>query len=236
MADSSRQPPQGDFLRINEIFHSIQGESTRAGEPCIFVRLAGCHLRCTYCDTEYAFREGARRPLNELFEEIMAIECPLVEMTGGEPLLQSKVHLLERKLLAAGRTVLFETSGACDIDACDERSIVIMDLKGPSSGETDRIDWKNIERLRPHHEVKMVIGNREDYDWASRMIHEHQLADRVASILMSPVFEQAPGLEIMGATGLAPRDLAEWILADHLPVRMQLQMHKFIWDPQQRGV
>ena len=236
MADSPRQPPQGDFLRINEIFHSIQGESTRAGEPCIFVRLAGCHLRCSYCDTEYAFREGVRRPLNELFEEVMAIDCPLVEMTGGEPLLQSKVHLLERQLLDAGRTVLFETSGACDIDACDERSIVIMDLKGPSSGETDRIDWKNIERLRPHHEVKMVIGNREDYDWASRMIQEHQLADRVSCILLSPVFEQPAGLEIMGASGLAPKDLAEWILADLLPVRMQLQMHKFIWDPQQRGV
>ena len=227
---------QEPFLRINEVFHSIQGESTHAGEPCIFVRLAGCHLRCSYCDTEYAFREGIRRNLAELLDEVLAIECPLVELTGGEPLLQKNVHLLEQKMLDAGRRVLIETSGACNINACDPRSVVILDLKTPSSGETERIDWDNLDRLLPHHEIKFVIGNRNDYEWARDVLVQHRLNERVSCVLMSPVFSQPTGLEIVGAAGLSPRELAEWILADHLPVRMQLQMHKFIWDPQTRGV
>ena len=227
---------RGGVLRLNEIFHSIQGESTWAGEPCIFVRLAGCHLRCTWCDTEYAFREGSRRELEEVLEEVLAIDCPLVELTGGEPLLQKTVHELERRLLDAGRTVLIETSGACDISACDPRTIVIMDLKAPSSGESGRNLAKNLESLLPHHEVKFVIGDRGDYEWARSRVRDERLAERTAAVLFSPVFPQATGLEIAGARGIEPRTLAEWILEDSLPVRLQLQLHKFIWDPATRGV
>lgn len=232
-------PPEtagSGMLRINEIFHSIQGESTRAGEPCIFVRLAGCHLRCAWCDTEYAFREGNRRSVDEVLAEVLAIDCPLVELTGGEPLLQKSVHELERKLLDAGRTVLVETSGACDITACDPRTIVIMDLKAPSSGECERNLPGNLGALGIRHEVKFVIGGREDYDWAVGMIRKERLAERTAAVLFSPVFPQASGLEIAGAPGIEPRLLAEWILEDALPVRMQLQLHKFIWEPTARGV
>ncbi|MBC03481.1 MAG: 7-carboxy-7-deazaguanine synthase [Phycisphaerae bacterium] len=223
-------------LRINEVFHSIQGESTWAGEPCIFVRLAGCHLRCAWCDTEYAFREGIRRDLEEVLGEVLAIDCPVVELTGGEPLLQKTVHVLERRLLDAGRTVLIETSGACDITACDPRTVVIMDLKAPSSGESDRNLESNLEALQPHHEVKCVIGDRGDYEWARRKVMENRLAERTAAVLFSPVFPQAKGLEIAGARGIEPRTLAEWILEDSLPVRFQLQLHKFIWEPSTRGV
>ena len=223
-------------LRLNEIFHSIQGESTWAGEPCIFVRLAGCHLRCAWCDTEYAFREGTRRELEDVLEEVLAIDCPLVELTGGEPLLQKAVHELERRLLDAGRTVLIETSGSCDISACDPRSVVIMDLKAPSSGESGRNLAANLELLLPHHEVKFVIGDRGDYEWARSRVRDERLAERTAAVLFSPVFPQATGLEIAGARGIEPRTLAEWILEDSLPVRLQLQLHKFIWDPSTRGV
>jgi len=223
-------------LRLNEIFHSIQGESSRAGEPCIFIRLAGCHLRCAWCDTEYAFREGRRRTIDDILAEVLAIDCPLVELTGGEPLLQKPVHDLERRLHDAGRTVLVETSGACDITACDPRTVVIMDLKPPSSGECDRNLPSNLEALRPHHEVKFVIGDRGDYEWSREMIRTHELAGKVASLLFSPVFPQKQGLEIAGAPGIEPRLLAEWILEDALPVRMQLQLHKFIWEPARRGV
>lgn len=226
----------GDALRLNEIFHSIQGESTRAGEPCIFVRLAGCHLRCSWCDTEYAFREGHRRSVGDILDEVLAIDCDLVEITGGEPLLQKKVHVLERALLDAGRTVMFETSGACDITACDARSEVIMDLKPPSSGECDRNLDSNIAALRPHHEVKFVIGDRNDFDWSIERVRTLGLLERCRAVLFSPVFEQAGGLEIAGASGLHPRRLAEWILASGLPVRMQMQLHKFIWEPTTRGV
>ena len=234
----ARRPPldESGVLRINEIFHSIQGESTRAGEPCIFVRLAGCHLRCHWCDTEYAFREGTRRPVAEVLEEVLGIDCPLVEITGGEPLPQRSMHELERALWAAGRTVMIETSGACDISACDPRSIVIMDFKAPSSGEVDRHLDSNVDALRPHHEAKFVIGDRADYEWARGVIAEHDLSSRVASVLMSPVFPQAQGLEIAGAPGIEPQLLARWILEDALPVRMQLQLHKFIWEPTTRGV
>ena len=227
---------EAGVLRLNEIFHSIQGESTWAGEPCIFVRLAGCHLRCAWCDTEYAFREGVRRELEEVLEEVLAIDCPLVELTGGEPLLQKSVHVLERRLHDAGRTVLIETSGSCDISVCDPRSIVIMDLKAPSSGECDRNLASNIESLLPHHEVKFVIGDRGDYEWARSMVRDRDLAERTTAVLFSPVFPQATGLEIAGARGIEPRKLAEWILEDSLPVRMQLQLHKFIWEPTARGV
>ncbi|MCA9281392.1 MAG: radical SAM protein [Phycisphaeraceae bacterium] len=226
-------------LRINEIFHSIQGESTYAGSPCVFVRLTGCHLRCAYCDTEYAFKEGTTQPIDDVVSQVLAYNCNLIEITGGEPLLQPRVFDLMRTLCDAGKTVLVETSGACDIDGngeCDPRVIRIMDLKTPGSGESARNDLANIARLRPSDEVKFVICDRADYEWARSMIRAHALDQKVNAILMSAVFEQRAGLEILGHKGLPMRDLAQWILADGLPVRMQTQLHKFIWEPQTRGV
>jgi 7-carboxy-7-deazaguanine synthase len=223
-------------LRVNEIFFSIQGESTRMGRPCVFVRLTGCHLRCTYCDTEYAFREGETRAIDDVAAEALAFPSDLVEITGGEPLLQAGVHDLIRRLCDAGRTVLIETSGACDIAPCDERAIRILDLKTPGSGESDRNLLENLDRLTPRDEVKFVITDRADYEWAREVIRGHDLVGRCAEVLMSPVVEQAPGQEIAGAAGLPAADLAEWILADGLPVRFQPQLHKEIWEPSRRGV
>jgi len=223
-------------LRINEIFHSIQGESSWMGTPCVFVRLAGCPLRCRYCDTEYAFREGSVRPTSDVVREVLDIGCPLVEITGGEPLAQSGVHDLIRALADAGCTVLIETSGAIDISTCDPRAIRILDLKTPGSGESHRNRWSNLEHLHERDEVKFVICDRADYDWAKERIAEHRLVERCREVLMSPVFEQSKGLEIVGMKGLHPRQLAEWILHDRLAVRLQLQLHKFIWDPGTRGV
>lgn len=228
--------PRPPRLRINEVFHSIQGESTWAGCPCVFIRLTGCHLRCLYCDTEYAFREGDWRNVSDLVEEAVAFGTPLVEITGGEPLLQPAVHDLVRELCDRGRTVLIETSGACDIAACDPRSILILDLKTPGSGECDRNLLANLSRLRPHDEVKFVITDRADFEWAAAMVREHDLAGRCRAVLMSAVFEQRPGLEIAGCKALHPRRLAEWIVEAGLPVRMQTQLHKLIWDPSTRGV
>jgi 7-carboxy-7-deazaguanine synthase len=225
-----------ETLRINEVFFSIQGESTWAGAPCVFIRLAGCHLRCTYCDTEYAFREGETRTIDAVVEEAAGHGSALVEITGGEPLLQPRVHDLIARLLDRDLTVLVETSGACDISTCDPRVIRIMDLKTPGSGEVERNDWSNIERLGPRDEVKFVVVDRADYEWARAVLREHRLSERCRAVLMSPVHHQPSGLEIAGAEGLEPRRLAEWILEDGLPVRMQLQMHKFIWDPATRGV
>ncbi len=223
-------------LRINEIFFSIQGESTRAGLPCVFVRLSGCHLRCRYCDTEYAFREGATRPIDDIVAAVDAYACPLVEITGGEPLLQPRVHTLIGRLLESGHTVLIETSGACDTTPCDPRVILILDVKTPGSGEVERNLWSNFDRLRPHDEIKFVITDRVDYEFAKEIIERHDLPRRCAAVLMSAVFEQPQGLEILGCAALPPRQLAEWILADKLPVRMQTQLHKLIWDPRTRGV
>ncbi len=225
-------------LVVNEIFHSIQGESTWAGLRCVFVRLMGCHLRCNYCDTEYAFHEGRRRTLEDIIGEVQRYDCKLVEVTGGEPLLQPNVHPLMTQLCDLGYTVLVETSGACDIGPCDPRVIRIMDLKTPDSGEVDRNVWSNIEKLTPRDEVKFVLCSRGDYEWARQVIAEHRLADRVGAILMSAAASMAPGLEIRGTAGLAIRDLAEWMLADALPanVRLQTQLHKLIWDPATRGV
>jgi 7-carboxy-7-deazaguanine synthase len=228
-----------DSLRVNEIFFSIQGESTWAGCPCVFVRLTGCHLRCAYCDTGYAFHEGEPRTIDDIIEEVTSHSCGLVEVTGGEPLLQKRVHDLMARLCDMGKTVLIETSGACDIGTCDDRVIRIMDLKTPSSGECERNLWTNIDHLNARDEVKFVIGDREDYEWSREVMHRYGLAKRVKAVLMSPVFEQAQGPEIAGAPGLSMRELAEWILADedisHC-VRLQSQLHKFIWDPQTRGV
>lgn len=226
-------------LRINEVFYSIQGESTWAGCSCVFVRLTGCHLRCTYCDTEYAFKEGAGREIDDILEQVCSYPADLVQITGGEPLLQSRVHDLIKALCDRGKTVLIETSGACDISVCDERAVRIMDIKTPGSGEAHRNQWANIEHLNRCDEVKFVITSREDYDWAKAVIEKHELARRCKAVLLSPVFEQPAGVEIAGASALSPRDLAEWMLNDPPagnPVRMQTQLHKHIWDPQTRGV
>jgi 7-carboxy-7-deazaguanine synthase len=223
-------------LRVNEVFHSIQGESTWTGSPCVFVRLSGCHLRCTWCDTEYSFREGTARSIPDLLEEVCGHGCELVEVTGGEPLLQSRVHTLITALADRGRTVLVETSGACDIRPLDPRSIAILDVKCPGSGEAARNLWANLDHLRPRDEVKFVIADRQDYEYACNVLREHRLDRRCAAVLFSPVHEQPRGLEIAGCAGLAPRVLAEWILADALPVRLQLQIHKLIWGRDVRGV
>ena len=222
-------------LQINEIFHSIQGESSWTGLPCVFVRLRGCPLRCRYCDTEYAFREGEGRSVEEVVKEVEGFGCSLVEVTGGEPLIQPAVHPLMTQLCDQGATVLIETAGAHDISVCDPRVIRILDLKTPGSGESDRMYWPNLDQLGPRDEVKFVITDRVDYEWARDLIGQHDLAARVAHILFSPVFEQPAGRDISGCPGLLPRDLVSWVLEDQLTVRVQLQIHKFIWDPQERG-
>jgi 7-carboxy-7-deazaguanine synthase len=212
-------------LTINEIYFSIQGESTWAGLPCVFVRLTFCDLRCTYCDTEYAFYEGKKQTLGEIVDAVLGYDCPLVEVTGGEPLLQKNVLPLMTLLADAGRTVLLETSGAHDISEVDPRVHRIMDLKTPGSGEAERNLFSNLEYLTPRDEVKFVIGSRADYEWSRALVREHQLAERCRAVLFSPIFGR-----------IDPREIVEWVLADNLPVRFQLQMHKFIWTPTQRGV
>lgn len=215
----------GEALQINEIFYSIQGESTHAGRPCVFVRLTGCNLRCGYCDTEYAFHEGRRMAIDEVVEQVGGHRCDLVEITGGEPLLQAGVYPLIDALLAANKRVMIETSGASDISRLDPRVIRIMDLKCPGSGESHRNLWSNLDHLSAHDEVKFVISDRGDYEWAREVVGSHALAQRVGAILMSCAFER-----------LAPATLASWILEDRLPVRLQLQLHKYIWSPDARGV
>ena len=212
-------------LKINEIYLSVQGESTWAGLPCVFVRLTGCDSRCSYCDTEYAFYEGSRRSLDEVFGEVLRFECPLVEITGGEPLLQKSVLSLMAALCDADRTVLIETSGAHDISGIDPRVHRIMDLKTPSSGEVARNLYANIALLNHRDEVKFVIGSRDDYEWSREQIERHQLANRVNAVLLSPVFGR-----------IEPREIVEWMLKDRLSARFQLQIHKFIWEPRARGV
>ncbi len=212
-------------LTINEIYESIQGESSWAGLRCVFVRLTFCDLRCSWCDTEYAFYEGKKMTLGAIAAEVLAIDCPLVEITGGEPLLQKNVLPLMTMLADAGHTVLLETSGAHDISAVDPRVHRIMDLKTPGSGECARNLFSNIDYLTQRDEVKFVIGSREDYDWSREQVARHELARRCRAVLFSPIFGR-----------IDPRTIVEWILADKLPVRFQLQMHKFIWTPTERGV
>jgi 7-carboxy-7-deazaguanine synthase len=228
--------PGAATLRINETFHSIQGEGMRAGEPCFFIRLSGCPLRCAWCDTAYAFREGSPRTIESLVDEARRIGCPLVQVTGGEPLAQKGCLALVHALCDAGFTVTMETSGALDISPLDPRCIRIMDLKCPASGESHRNLWSNIPHLCKRDEVKFVIADRGDYEWAKARMAEHALEERVAAVLMSAAWAQPAGAEIAGCAGLPARDLAAWILADRLPVRMQTQLHKIIWDPQTRGV
>ena len=213
------------MLTINEIFYSVQGESSYAGRPCVFVRLTACDLRCSWCDTPYAFHEGAKRPLDKILEEVDAFACPLVEVTGGEPLLQEDVYPLMERLLEGGRTVLLETGGHRSTARVPARVVTILDVKCPGSGESGKNDWSNLDRLRPHDEVKFVVTDRADYEYARDVIARHGLATRAAAVHVSPVHG------VMNA-----RTLSEWVLADHLPVRVQLQLHKYIWDPATRGV
>jgi len=212
-------------LTINEIYQSIQGESTWAGERCVFVRLTFCDLRCNYCDTEYAFYEGKKQTLNEIVDLVEKFECPLVEITGGEPLLQKNVLPLMSMLCDRGHTVLLETSGAHDISPVDPRVHRIMDLKTPGSGEVNKNLWSNIEHLTGLDEVKFVIGSREDYDWSVDKVRAFALTKRCHAVLFSPIWGR-----------IDPRQIVEWMLANKLDVRFQLQMHKFIWSPTQRGV
>jgi 7-carboxy-7-deazaguanine synthase len=211
-------------MRITEIFFSIQGESSYAGLPCAFVRLTGCPLRCGWCDTPYAFYEGTERTIESILTEVGGYDCRLVEITGGEPLAQPEVHELISAFADRDYTVLIETSGAMDIASVDRRAILIMDVKCPGSGMVDRNRWSNLPLLKAKDEVKFVVRDRVDYDWAATVIRDYSLSDR-HSVLLSPVFGE-----------LEPQTLAEWILADRLPVRFQLQLHKLTWDPTTRGV
>jgi 7-carboxy-7-deazaguanine synthase len=212
-------------LTVNEIFHSIQGESTYAGRPCVFVRLTACDLRCSWCDTAYAFYEGRKMSIDEVLAVVDSHQCPLVEITGGEPLLQDDVYPLMERLLEGGRTVMLETGGHRTIARVPQAVVKIVDVKCPGSGEADRNDWSNLDRLAPHDEVKFVVQDRADYEFARDVIARHDLASRAAAVLLSPVH----GV-------LEPRTLSEWMLADRLPARLQLQLHKFIWHPNTRGV
>jgi len=212
-------------LRVNEIFFSLQGESTRAGLPCVFVRLTGCNLRCVWCDTAYAFHEGRQKPIAEIVARVLNYRCDLVEVTGGEPMLQKGIHELLAALLDAGLTVMIETSGERDLAQLDRRVVKIMDIKCPGSGEAARNRWSNLEHLTSRDEIKFVLADRADYEWARGVICERRPEARVNAVLMSPV-----------SGALNPRDLAAWILEDRLPVRMQLQMHKQIWGESARGV
>jgi len=213
------------MLTINEIFYSVQGESTYAGRPCVFVRLTACDLRCSWCDTPYAFHEGSKRTLDDVLHEVDRYDCPLVEVTGGEPLLQEAVYPLMESLVARGKTVLLETGGHRSTARVPADVVTILDVKCPGSGESHRNCWENLSQMRSHDEVKFVVKDRADYEYARDVIAERSLAGRVAAIHMSPVH----GV-------LDPKTLSEWVLADRLPVRVQLQLHKYIWSPDTRGV
>jgi 7-carboxy-7-deazaguanine synthase len=211
-------------LVVNEIFHSIQGESSFAGRPCVFIRLTGCNLRCSYCDTAYAFHEGERVSIEAILSRVAAYGCSLVEVTGGEPLLQPETPALLAALCDAGYETLLETGGSLDISALDSRVRRIVDVKCPGSGMVDRNLWENLGVLTGIDEVKFVIRDRADFDWSVEVIRKYELLTK-SGVLVSPVFGALP-----------PVDLADWVLASRLPVRMQVQMHKIIWDPEQRGV
>jgi 7-carboxy-7-deazaguanine synthase len=213
------------LLTLNEIFYSVQGESTYAGRPCVFVRLTACDLRCSWCDTPYAFHEGRKQALEDVLARVETYNCPLVEITGGEPLLQEDVYPLMQALLDRGKTVLLETGGHRPTERVPTDVVTILDVKCPGSGEAGRMHWPNLERLRPHDEVKFVLRHRDDYEYARAVIARYDLAARAAAIHLSPVH----GV-------LNPRTLSEWVLADTLPVRVQLQLHKYIWEPDTRGV
>ena len=211
-------------MRITEIFFSLQGESTFSGLPCVFIRTTGCNLRCTWCDTEYSFYGGVELTLDEILAKVASYDCKLVELTGGEPMLQKEIYELSSRLLAQGYTVLLETGGSLDLSQLDARVIKIVDLKCPGSGEEDKNYWPNLAVMQPHDQIKFVIKDRRDYEWSVAMMREHRLVERFR-VLFSPVFN------VMNY-----RTLAEWMLADHVPARFQVQLHKYIWPPEMRGV
>lgn len=213
------------MLTVYEIYQSVQGESTHVGRPCVFVRLAACDLRCSWCDTPYAFTGGKKMSVDDVLAAAATFSARLIELTGGEPLLQKDAIVLMERLIAAGWEVLLETGGHLPIDDVPDDVVAIVDVKCPGSGEAGKMHWPNLDQLSPHDEVKFVIKDRVDYDFARQVIDKHQLAARAAAIHMSPVH----GI-------LNPRTLSEWVLADALPVRVQLQLHKYIWDPATRGV
>ena len=213
------------MLTVNEIFHSIQGESRRAGEPCVFVRLTACDLRCSWCDTPYAFHEGAKRSVEDVVADVERYACPLVEVTGGEPLLQEDVYPLMERLLERGHTVMLETGGHRSIARVPSAVLKIVDVKCPGSGESHRNHLENLALLSAHDEVKFVLKDRADYEFAREVVAAHNLVARAGAVLFSPVH----GV-------LDARVLSEWVLADRLAVRVQLQLHKFIWSPETRGV
>jgi 7-carboxy-7-deazaguanine synthase len=229
---------------ITEIFKSIQGEGTRAGLPCIFVRLTGCNLRCTWCDTTYAFHGGKKMSVDEVTTRVDELAgrsdmqpganatVPLVELTGGEPLLQEEIYPLAEKLLAADYTVMIETSGERHVGRLPRDVIKIVDVKCPNSGESDTFEMGNLDALTSNDEVKFVLSTRRDYEFARDFTAQHRLAERVRQVLFSPVFGDPQGKW----QGLEPRQLVEWILADGLPVRLGLQLHKFVWHPATQGV
>ncbi len=231
-------------MLITEIFKSIQGEGTRAGLPCIFVRLTGCNLRCTWCDTAYAFHGGKKMSVEDVLTRVDELagrgadtsgsqgSAPLVELTGGEPLLQEEIYPLCEKLLGAGYTVLIETSGERFIGKLPREVIKIVDVKCPDSGEANTFEMQNLEALSENDEVKFVLSTRRDYEFAREFTRQHGLTRRVKQVLFSPVFEDPEG----SWPGLEPRKLVEWILEDGLPVRLGLQLHKFIWHPATKGV
>ncbi len=220
-----RRVASADSVMVKEIYLSLQGESSHQGLLCAFVRLTGCHLRCTYCDSEFAFRGGSRMKNAEVLRQILDLKTPRVEVTGGEPLLQPGVYPLMQSMIDAGLTVLLETSGAIDIREVPDAVHAIVDMKTPSSGEVSRNDLRNFESMDSRDELKFVIGSREDYDWSVKLIREHRLDTRTFGILFSTVFSK-----------LQPTQLAEWIIADRLSVRFQLQQHKYLWEPIARGV
>jgi 7-carboxy-7-deazaguanine synthase len=213
------------MLTINEIFHSIQGESTHTGRPCVFVRLTACDLRCSWCDTPYAFHEGRKMTVDQVLDDVSRYDCKVVEITGGEPLLQNDVYPLMEQLLGRGHTVLLETGGHRSIAKVPRDVVRIVDVKCPASGEAEKTHWPNLDLLTAADEVKFVIQDRGDYDFAKDVVARHRLLERCNAVLMSPVHGS-----------LAPRELAKWMLEDRLAARLQLQAHKYIWSADARGV
>lgn len=213
-------------LKVNEIFYSIQGESSYVGRPCVFVRLTGCNLRCSYCDTQYAYEEGGIMEVNHIFEQVAPYTCRLVEITGGEPLFQNETPILIESLLDDGYEVLLETNGTMDISRVDERCVRIVDIKCPSSQMMEKNDLDNLNRLTPRDELKFVLGTREDYEYAKNILERRRADSKwICPVNFSPIFGQ-----------LNPETFAEWILEDHLDVRLNLQLQKYIWGPEARGV
>ena len=213
------------MLTVNEIFHSIQGESTHTGRPCVFVRLTGCDLRCVWCDTPYAFHEGRKLDVDEVVAAVEQYRCDLVEITGGEPLLQEDVYPLMDRLLATGATVLLETGGHVSVARVPAAIVKVVDIKCPGSGQCDRNAWDNLSRLTDRDQVKFVIADRVDYEFARDVVRRHTLETRCGTVLFSAVHDLLP-----------PARLAEWMLADRLPVRLQIQLHKHLWGAETRGV